>query len=155
MDSTKFNPSEFFSYGEWYYNVYLKSDHWRSTRLKVLQFSNFKCNGCRSSSMLNVHHLTYKNLGHEEMNDLMVLCRDCHKLIHMLWDLLPCEDKFPVKWKRICTNHFLTYANGRKNRNKHSKCSRRNRNHRFNKLPMAIKVPLAEARKKLNKMLYN
>lgn len=28
---------------------------------------------------LDVHHLTYDRFGREELDDLVLLCRDCHK----------------------------------------------------------------------------
>lgn len=31
---------------------------------------------------LHVHHLTYENLGNEADEDLLVLCKDCHREIH-------------------------------------------------------------------------
>lgn len=31
-----------------------------------------------------LHHLTYKNFGKEKEGDLIVLCEDCHRLVHNL-----------------------------------------------------------------------
>jgi hypothetical protein len=34
------------------------------------------------SRNLQVHHINYSNLGHEEYNDLIVVCDKCHKMLH-------------------------------------------------------------------------
>jgi hypothetical protein len=39
---------------------------------------------CGSKKRLDVHHLTYANLGKESINDLRVLCRSCHDKVHSL-----------------------------------------------------------------------
>lgn len=64
------------------YQEYLNSDHWKQIRLKALKRAGYKCQLCASNKELNVHHNTYKNKGHENLNDLVVLCRDCHKKFH-------------------------------------------------------------------------
>lgn len=65
------------------YSTYLLSQHWQDVRLR---YRNSKlpqnCYICKSSNNLNLHHKTYKRLGHERLNDLMYLCRDCHELTH-------------------------------------------------------------------------
>lgn len=67
------------------YKDYLKSEHWIkiSTELKD---RIKKCQLCSSTKNLNVHHNTYKNLGHEEPEDLIVLCNECHKKFHNILD---------------------------------------------------------------------
>lgn len=41
---------------------------------------------------LNLHHLHYRNIGHEKLEDLQALCRHCHLKVH---GLLKVEKK---KW---------------------------------------------------------
>ncbi len=86
----------------WYRNVYLRSKHWRTFRLEALRASGWRCewNGCNAIDVrrpilyaetydgkraniqfLDVHHLTYENLGHETIADVQVLCRHHHKMI--------------------------------------------------------------------------
>lgn len=36
------------------------------------------------SEFFHLHHLTYKNFGKELVEDLLVLCEDCHLLVHAL-----------------------------------------------------------------------
>lgn len=64
------------------YNAYIQSDEWKAKRDQRLALDCNKCQVCGSSDGLEVHHLTYRNLGHEEMNDLITLCHDCHKKQH-------------------------------------------------------------------------
>lgn len=67
----------------WYRNVYLISPHWRQTRKKKIKIVGAKCQRCkRKDRPLDVHHKTYKRIGHERMSDLEVLCRECHDLKH-------------------------------------------------------------------------
>ncbi len=60
------------------YEEYLQSPEWVKKRKKALRFAQYKCQLCNSSEHLNVHHRTYERRGHELMNDLTVLCSDCH-----------------------------------------------------------------------------
>lgn len=64
------------------YQEYLNSPHWKEIRLKALRRAGNRCQLCSSTNNLNVHHNTYKNKGHEDLNDLVVLCRKCHSKFH-------------------------------------------------------------------------
>ena len=46
-----------------------------------LEQAGYQCEACgisKFSVTLEVHHLTYENLGHEHMDELQVLCPECH-----------------------------------------------------------------------------
>lgn len=64
------------------YNLYLKSDAWRSFRKVALAHANYKCSDCGSKDNLEVHHEHYKTFGFEKLSDVKVLCRECHKQRH-------------------------------------------------------------------------
>ena len=64
------------------YQTYLQTPHWKETRLKKLVEVRCACEACGSWLNLNVHHKTYKNLGHEKLKNLRVLCEGCHLKIH-------------------------------------------------------------------------
>lgn len=66
----------------WYYNTYLKSKHWKRKRKRALCNAGFSCQECGNRGSLQVHHLSYKNLGNEQDYDLKVLCRSCHREVH-------------------------------------------------------------------------
>lgn len=64
------------------YDDYLASDHWAQVRAQYAKSSRPKrCHACRSPRY-QLHHRTYKRLGEEELDDLVPLCRGCHKAVH-------------------------------------------------------------------------
>lgn len=66
------------------YNNYLKSKHWIQLRKKYIP-SDMRCSMCQEiSKSLQLHHLSYKNIGNEQETDLVPLCENCHKLIHKI-----------------------------------------------------------------------
>lgn len=77
-----------------WYDDYLNSDHWKRTRTQrlleaeinetwnLIRCDRKECGLFVPLLALDVHHITYKNLGREEMEDLAVLCRSCHGVVH-------------------------------------------------------------------------
>lgn len=61
-----------------FYRDYLRSDAWREKRREALVHARYRCQDCMAVRNLEVHHLTYERLGHEELSDLRVLYRSCH-----------------------------------------------------------------------------
>ena len=68
------------------YEKYILSLQWRTSkpRQKTISLDNFSCRMCGSTYKLQVHHITYKNLGKEELNDLATLCSVCHEYTHKI-----------------------------------------------------------------------
>src|SRR5260370_41061946 len=64
------------------YTECLTSQEWTTTRAVKLKDADYRCQLCNSTEGLQVHHRDYSRLGCEKMGDLLVLCRDCHKLFH-------------------------------------------------------------------------
>ena len=64
------------------YQAYLKSPKWQATRKRLYRAYEYKCAMCGSPKNLNVHHITYENLGEEKDEDLTVLCQTCHSELH-------------------------------------------------------------------------
>lgn len=65
------------------YELYLKSEHWRDTRSRVIErgvceWCGESTHGCR----VNVHHKHYRTIGRERDEDLMLLHRECHESLH-------------------------------------------------------------------------
>lgn len=60
------------------YQEYLKSEHWEKKKEDFFTNRKYRCLLCGSRMKLEVHHLTYKNLGNEKKIDLVYLCRFCH-----------------------------------------------------------------------------
>lgn len=69
------------------YREYLKSEHWKEVRDKRLKIDKHRCYLCDRASALNVHHLRYNTLGHEDVeHDLVSLCYKCHSMLHRIID---------------------------------------------------------------------
>lgn len=72
------------------YDSYMKSEEWANKREERLRLDDRHCVMCgradgitrKGKPILQVHHITYRNLGHETMEDLVSLCPTCHKRIH-------------------------------------------------------------------------
>lgn len=69
------------------YKRYLLSSHWKEKSLECLERYKRSCVICgKRSQHLHVHHLHYRNVGHEKKSDLVVLCNRHHEEIHKLPD---------------------------------------------------------------------
>ncbi len=65
------------------YKDYLLSPEWQAKRKEALRLAGYRCQVCYAGDVtLDVHHRTYKRLGHELITDLIVLCRPCHDIFH-------------------------------------------------------------------------
>lgn len=81
-DNNKQKESNTLTQNQLNYREYLKTEHWKETREKALKRAGYKCQVCGYDKNLQVHHNTYKNIGHEDPTDLVVLCWKCHKTFH-------------------------------------------------------------------------
>ena len=69
------------------YSAQLKDKRWYAFREFVFVVRGNRCEKCGSKENIQVHHLLYKKgrLAWEyTVNDVMVVCGDCHKKIHGL-----------------------------------------------------------------------
>lgn len=65
------------------YEGYLRSAEWQALRNKALKLAGNKCQTCGATTELNVHHRVYgSTFGFEDIDNLIVLCRECHKAVH-------------------------------------------------------------------------
>ena len=65
------------------YSEYLKSPWWRNhVRRQALDRAGYRCDVCRATQGLEVHHVSYENLGREQPEDVLVLCCTCHATEH-------------------------------------------------------------------------
>ena len=70
------------------YQDYLQSAHWKDVKQRYYR-SKFKkeCFICGKKNLpLHLHHRTYKRLGKEKLNDLILLCENCHHLLHKMFN---------------------------------------------------------------------
>jgi hypothetical protein len=68
------------------YNQYLQSEHWKDLKERYWKskLNNFRCYACGNIGKLQLHHRTYRRIGHERLNDMILLCADCHKETHRI-----------------------------------------------------------------------
>lgn len=67
----------------WYRQIYLESEHWRTTRRQARARVGGVCQACGGCpESVDVHHLRYRNIFDVTMDDLQVLCRACHDKEH-------------------------------------------------------------------------
>jgi hypothetical protein len=96
------------------YKEYLHSEHWQQMRKKVYESRKAECQKCQGRKTLEIHHLTYERIGHESLDDLLILCGKCHEKEHAIFD----------KKKSVCCGVRLIRIN--KNFRKCPKCGKRN-----------------------------
>jgi len=68
-----------------FYEEYLESGDWRVMRKRALKLAHYRCERCGFRGILHVHHKTYARLGDEDLDDLQVLCEECHNEEHGLY----------------------------------------------------------------------
>jgi uncharacterized protein with PIN domain len=64
------------------YKTYLKTEHWRELRADASTKAGHRCQVCNKKGLIDVHHRTYERLGAEKLEDVIVLCRECHSIFH-------------------------------------------------------------------------
>lgn len=67
------------AFSEHGYDAYLKSDWWQYLRNRLL---NTTCLGCWKEPASVLHHISYAHKGSEKPEDLVPLCKECHKKLH-------------------------------------------------------------------------
>jgi len=70
-----------------WYKIYVKTKYWKELRKRVLLRDGFACVQCKSQASLHVDHMTYVNLGKEELSELQTLCFMCHRAKTKKYDL--------------------------------------------------------------------
>lgn len=67
------------------YREFLKTDYWRSVKITVYTRRGRACSKCNAKhGIVDLHHRSYAHHGEElkYLDDLIVLCRKCHKYAH-------------------------------------------------------------------------
>lgn len=67
------------------YRLYLRSWAWKQRRQGAISRARGICALClQSSTRLQVHHVDYMRVGSEQVEDLRVLCKSCHGVLHTM-----------------------------------------------------------------------
>ena len=64
------------------YNKYINSKAWGRKRQEAFTYHGRECAFCGKTHSLHVHHKNYRSLFNEDMEDLMILCEQCHMEVH-------------------------------------------------------------------------
>jgi len=64
------------------YKDFLKSYIWQEKRKAIFIRRGNSCERCNSNKNLQIHHLNYDNVGNENKNDVIILCKKCHEEEH-------------------------------------------------------------------------
>ena len=64
------------------YSAHLDDPEFLKVKLEAFKRDKFQCQICGSMANLEIHHITYKRRGHEDVSDLVTLCADCHQKLH-------------------------------------------------------------------------
>lgn len=90
------------------YKEYLLSGEWDNLRKQKLRQVGSSCQICNSKKGLHIHHRTYARIFNERLNDLTVLCGDCHALFHQIsWSEERIEEEVS---KLIMGSDIIRYA---------------------------------------------
>jgi len=92
------------------YAQYLKSKEWINLKIDLISMRGQKCEKCgkhkKSPTLLQIHHLTYKNIFNESPEDLMILCSRCHRIEHGLIKVKKTTKTKVVKKKKSSKSAF-------------------------------------------------
>jgi len=67
------------------YEAYIASPAWAAKRERALNTHGRRCEACGDTSPgLHVHHHTYERFKRERMEDLIILCAGCHRVVHRM-----------------------------------------------------------------------
>jgi uncharacterized protein YlaI len=61
------------------YERYLQSPRWRTLARAVCMRARGKCEICRRADGIEYAHLTYERIFHEPIDDLLWVCKKCHR----------------------------------------------------------------------------
>lgn len=83
------------------YRIYISSKWWTDRKTLYYKYHAKKCAVCESTKYIQLHHMTYKDYGHEKDEHLVALCRGCHEEFHTInkwhWNLVDATNKFIIE----------------------------------------------------------
>ena len=80
--------------------------HWEMVRKARYNADGGLCVLCHAKLQINnfqTHHVTYENLGHERLRDVITLCKECHEHFHETW-------KHGKYYKEQDDDHWMIYS---------------------------------------------
>src|SRR3990172_1829438 len=80
------------------YQEYMASRAWAEKKEGVLWRAGGRCERCKAEGRLQGHHLTYENVGHEYLNELLGVCRPCHEYLSAKREGDPATGRKEASW---------------------------------------------------------
>ena len=77
-------------------NAYLLSPKWKALRKLVIE-RDVVCQLTGDTINLEVHHVTYDNLGNEYLEDLVLLSRRAHQFVHDYYGSYDRNNTYPIE----------------------------------------------------------
>lgn len=77
---------------EFDYKKYLASREWAIKKEAIAKRCSGFCERCAVGSYESTHHVTYKNIGNEPLDDLLAVCNECHAFLSAKSDYDPAMD---------------------------------------------------------------
>lgn len=90
------------------YADYVETPEWFNVRMSALDAAGSRCQVCNTDDGLDVHHRTYERRGNEVLEDLTVLCRECHQRFHDFGELVPGGEPPPARRLRLIIPAHIT-----------------------------------------------
>ena len=79
-----------------YYN-YIHSEVWYRKRERWIELADYECEWCsRHGCAFHIHHVTYENFMHEKDDDVIVLCKACHKHADVIRKITKGRENEPI-----------------------------------------------------------
>ena len=89
------------------YEEYILSKEWQVIRQFLLIEHGKKCAFCSRRYQLQVHHLSYKNMGCERKEDVLVLCVRCHNDLHYALRRFPATERAVRQYEQVTQDEFI------------------------------------------------
>lgn len=64
--------------------AYMKTEQWAELKQTRLMIAQYKCECCGSTNRLHLHHVNYERLTQELIEDVAILCEECHNKLHSI-----------------------------------------------------------------------
>lgn len=88
------NPHEYYEENRQQIIDRVKRNRYDGKYFVILKRDNYKCQSCYHSSYLQIHHIDGDKKNNSEDN-LIVLCRRCHRMVHLMALVLNNLDVIP------------------------------------------------------------
>lgn len=97
------------------YAKWMASPAWRARRREWVREETARAGGvwCALCSQPwrpdagDLHHLSYRRLGHERHEELMAMCRPCHEALHRVIDASPAWQRLIAKGHRAAVTRTI------------------------------------------------